>query len=357
MTSLQQLAGMTNLQLERISIAAKNLACAAGLPGTEGVDPEACLKTVSEWSEKVAWKTRRSWKLFERCPSNYHGSRDYFRMLCLVTTLQRDCGVRYNPAKMPENTPFEPCDSFIFGAMRPGGGTCASMPVLVAAVGRQLGYPLRLAAARTPQGNHLFVRWVAPDDTYFNIEATANGLFCPPNSCFQKGRYIWSPAATRYAGYLLHMTPRQELAAFLMQRYCHWYRLNNHRESSMALGWAAGLAPEFHFYRDLLHNTMKTWLEALEKQLPPGFPPMAIKASEPAFSSAVPAELSRHFHTCSALEHMLADADQQQRFWGPMRRGAVLSERPDRAQVEFKNGRCKVMIHTRKQGFSGSSMS
>ena len=47
---------------------------------------------------------------------------------------------------------------FIHGIIDGPGGTCASMPVLYVAVGRRLGYPLKLVEAR----GHLLLRWDDP---------------------------------------------------------------------------------------------------------------------------------------------------------------------------------------------------
>lgn len=68
-------------------------------------------------------------------PAEYENSWAYFRTLVLITVLQRDLGLRYNPAKVPDDAPFEPADVFIHGAIQGKGGTCASLPVVYAAIG------------------------------------------------------------------------------------------------------------------------------------------------------------------------------------------------------------------------------
>lgn len=50
-------------------------------------------------------------------------------------------------------------------------GTCASLPVLYAAVGRRLECPLKLVTAR----NHFFVRWDGAGER-LNIKATTEGV-------------------------------------------------------------------------------------------------------------------------------------------------------------------------------------
>jgi hypothetical protein len=48
---------------------------------------------------------------------------------------------------------------FLHGLTQGRGGTCLSMPVAYVAVGRRLGYPLKLVTAK----GHLFARWESLD--------------------------------------------------------------------------------------------------------------------------------------------------------------------------------------------------
>src|SRR5207244_190021 len=100
--------------------------------------------------------------------ASYSNSWAYFRTLNLVTVLQRDLGLRYHKAEVPEAAEFETADQFIFGAIQGNGGTCATIPIVVIAVGRRLGYPLKLVSTK----GHFFARWDDPSGERFNIEAT-----------------------------------------------------------------------------------------------------------------------------------------------------------------------------------------
>jgi len=77
MISLQQLVRLSNAELDRIDIAVKNLACAMGLPGAENIDPDAHLRTIAEWKERVAWKTCKEWRQFQKRPWDFYRSRNY----------------------------------------------------------------------------------------------------------------------------------------------------------------------------------------------------------------------------------------------------------------------------------------
>jgi hypothetical protein len=62
----------------------------------------------------------------------------------------------------------DPSKVFLHGLLGPERvGTCSSLPVLYVAVGRQLGYPLKLVTAK----GHLFVRWEG-------AESRAGWLWC-----------------------------------------------------------------------------------------------------------------------------------------------------------------------------------
>jgi hypothetical protein len=89
-------------------------------------------------------------------------------------------GVRYDAEVVADldRPPLDSRDDFLHGIIAGRGGTCASLPVLYAAVGRRLGYPLKLV--RTTQ--HLFLRWDDPGGERFNVEiSNAGGIDTPPD--------------------------------------------------------------------------------------------------------------------------------------------------------------------------------
>ena len=82
----------------------------------------------------------------------------------MTVVVQEDFKVRYNPARANASGADSAIDGFfqnsrdIFLHGLLSGertGTCSSMPVLYAALGRRLGYPLKLVTTK----GHLFVRW------------------------------------------------------------------------------------------------------------------------------------------------------------------------------------------------------
>src|SRR5262249_19147342 len=155
--------------LGKVDIAIVNLVCAGGLSDAEHIDHSLCTATIDAWAQHIGAKIADVRYRFDSNPGDYENSWAYFRVLVMITVLQRDFGVRYNLAKIPANAPFDVEDSFIHGIIQGAGGTCASMPVLYAAVGRRLGFPIKLVHAKGERFTHVFARWDEPDKR-FNIE-------------------------------------------------------------------------------------------------------------------------------------------------------------------------------------------
>ena len=170
--SLGDLALMPAGELAKQDIALLNLRCAEGLPGSEELDVANCLATLDQWAEKVRLETDRHLYKYVQAPEEYEHSEAYFRMLMLITVLQQDFEVHYNPDRIREVDFKNSQDLFIHGMVNcDNGGTCVSMPALYTAVARRLGYPVHLVAANA----HVFCRWDSPKER-FNIEATNQGM-------------------------------------------------------------------------------------------------------------------------------------------------------------------------------------
>lgn len=161
---------LSDAELARVDVADLNLACAEGLPGANRIDRFRCLRTLDEWAGKVqTWTQAAHREFFLANPAEYDHSEAVFLCVSLVTVLQRHCGVRYNPAKigMSSDEPFDLEDSFVYGVIYGPGGTCATLPVVYAAVGRRLGYPIRLVCTK----QHVFARWESPRYSTFGENA------------------------------------------------------------------------------------------------------------------------------------------------------------------------------------------
>lgn len=86
------------------------------------------------------------------------------------------------------------------------------MPVLCVAVGRRLGYPLKLAAAK----GHLFFRWEDAKERR-NFECT-HAVNCISDEEYRKWPFPITDEEIEKGHYLRDFTPKEELACFLSIR-------------------------------------------------------------------------------------------------------------------------------------------
>ena len=200
-------------------IAETNLNLAVGLPGSERLDVVGYLGQLDEWAGLVTTQTEGWLPMFYRSASEFDDSLAKFRMMALVTVLQRDLGVRYDPAC--QEGPYcalDPRTLFIHGLLDGQGGTCVTMPVLYVAIGRRVGYPLFLVQAR----EHFFVRWEEPGGERFNIEATTLGFTPRDDDHFRRWPKPIRDEEIRGGLFLRNLTPQEERAAFLRERGQCW---------------------------------------------------------------------------------------------------------------------------------------
>jgi hypothetical protein len=129
------------------------------------------------------------------------------------------------------------------------------MPVVYVAVGRRLGYPLKLVEAR----KHLLFRWDDARGTFlrwpnfgecwippdrFNVEGSGEGIAYRADSHYMQWPQLWTEVDFSHGRYLRSLNPAEELAAFLVQRgECFW-DLGRCDEAMKAYFFARKLAPD-----------------------------------------------------------------------------------------------------------------
>ena len=237
---LDELLKLPPEQLADVDIAEMNLLCATGLPGAEQLDIGKAFARLGDYAQRVRYWTDQSMWDFRQNPGKFENSQAKFRVLLLISVLQKDFGVHYND-RGERNCDFRSSKNpFIHGMIDDtNGGTCASMPVMYVAVGRRLGYPVSLVLAKT----HIFARW--DDGTErFNIEGTNPRFDDHPDSYYRKWPYPISDAELKLGWYLKALTPADELAVFLQNRaYC---LMDNGRFKDAQLAFARSyqLAPQ-----------------------------------------------------------------------------------------------------------------
>ena len=273
--SLAQVCQSPQDYLDRLDVAALNLMCAGGLPHADSIDIPKLLDWFEKAAEQVEYETRRHWYRFLESPDKYRNSPGYFCCYYLLQVLQEDFGVRYNPARIVDedfqnprclNPDFkESRDLFVHGIIDGPGGTCASVPVIYVAVGRRLGYPLKLVEAR----GHLFFRW---DDLTgeqrgvperFNIEGTGVGIASYPDAFYENWPEPWSDAEKAGGWYLKSLSRAAELAGFLATRGECLADNGRTVEAIQAYQWACGLMPDDIRYRGQLAKYIRRSQEAI----------------------------------------------------------------------------------------------
>jgi hypothetical protein len=244
-------AGIAELPIERL-----NLACAAGLCLTNEPDIKECANTLRVWAEHVRSETQRHQYRYERNPAEFENSPGFYRMLMLSVVLAEDYRVQYDPQRIagPDKASLddgffsEPASVFLQGLLGPERvGTCSSMPVLYVAIGRQLGYPLKLVTTK----GHLFVRWEGAGER-FNIEATAHGLSRFDDDYYRHWPFEITPAEEKAEGYLKSLTPPEELAVFLSVRGMCLRDQGRLAEAAESFAAAVSLAPNCAGYRTMI---------------------------------------------------------------------------------------------------------
>lgn len=193
----------------KYDVAAVNLACTEGLPGAERIDVPGCLRALDRWASVARrWVEARYETVFLRDPARFDHSEVVFRAVGLVAVLTQTGGVRYNPAKkagVPLDAQYDLDDQFVHGAIQGPGGTCATLPVLLAALGRRLGYPIRLATTAA----HLFCRWDDPrTGERVNLEWKDEGLNSHPDDYYRTWPVRLPPVVEAACGHLRSLTPR-----------------------------------------------------------------------------------------------------------------------------------------------------
>ena len=254
--TLAALLALKPHQLEDLDIGLTNLLCAEGLRGSENLDLDKSLSRLDEMATRVRLETDRNMHRFRSNPAEYENSEPYYRMTMLVTVLQQDFGIIYNPDRVTPVGVFESNDKFFADSRdvfihgltgETKSGTCSSLPAFYIAVGRRLKYPLSLVSAK----NHLFVRW-EDQETRLNIEAAAVGMNTYDDAHYRKWPYPMTAQEEKENGFIKSMTAAEECAVFMSIRGHCLIAAGRHDEALTAHEQAVRLAPQAALYGMIL---------------------------------------------------------------------------------------------------------
>jgi len=220
--TLAEILALKGEKLEGTDIGLMNLLCAEGLPGAENLNVAESLATLDQWARQAKRETDRNHQRFREDPAYFHNSEAFYKMLMLAVVVYEDFGIRYNPKWIAAPTEINGEDHFfadsrdilIHGMVGPRKmGTCSSMPVLYIALGRRLGYPLKLVTTR----QHLFMRWDSPTER-FDMEATGKGLEKYDDEHFRNWPFPITEQEIKEQDHLKSLSTREELSVFLSVR-------------------------------------------------------------------------------------------------------------------------------------------
>ena len=261
-----------------MDIGLTNLLCAEGLRGSENLDLDKALNCLDDMAARVRLETDRNMHRFRSNPAESENSEPYYRMAMLVTVLQQDFGIRYNPDRVTPVGVFEPNekfyadsrDVFIHGLTGETKlGTCSSLPAFYIAVGRRLKYPLSLVSAK----NHLFVRW-EDQQTRLNIDVSGLGVNSHNDDCYRAWPYPITPKEEKEMGYLKSMTGTEECAVFLSTRG-HCLRASGRFDEALsAHEQASRILPDARIYQIIFNIAKREDAARKAPELPGiGMPP------------------------------------------------------------------------------------
>lgn len=212
--TIDQLIHMPENELTKVDIGLKSLLCAEGLDGSEDLDIEKCLSTLDEWAEIVRKDTQARLPSYFNNQAKYNNSVNLFKIATMILCLKQDIGVDYNQDIMQREVFPDSKDVFIHGCLtNKKQGGCVSIPTMCVAVGRRLGYPLKLVSTK----KHVFFRW---DDgkEIFNMEACCPGCDTHPDDHYKNWPEKVTADEIRVDQLMKSLTPSEELALFLETR-------------------------------------------------------------------------------------------------------------------------------------------
>src|SRR5262245_5314097 len=136
MLTLQNLPRLPKADYDRLDPVAVNYICAAGLPGAPAAPLAEYQKMVDALASHVTKAFHHEYPIFHARPHDFQHSLAVFQATQLLTALQRDVGIRYNPALIDDGDFFaDSRNLFIHGVLETRLGTCSSLPRLYVTVG------------------------------------------------------------------------------------------------------------------------------------------------------------------------------------------------------------------------------
>lgn len=286
------------------------------------------LKKIDDCAELVRKETDECWFNYRQHPEEFEHSENVFRCAVLSSVVQEYFSIKVDLSlndMKPEESFKHPEHFFMHGLLNGEKGMCLPLCVLYAAIGRRLGYPLKLVTT----AEHMFVRW---DDggERFNVESAIEGFATRPDSHYLEWpKKVEEKDANRY-GFLLSMTPARELSSFLFHRGCC---LSSDPQKGVeaveCILWAHGLTPDDPTPIATAMQVMHVWRIGLTMGTPVWFPDVRIKFSPRRRFRYLPLKIEQEYLRLSIVTKIMQDTFGG----GGASVGKKLAELPDRIFV------------------------
>lgn len=259
---------------DNTDIALLNLVVTPGLPPSDRarIIGES-LNTLDEWAKAIAAETYRNRHHYQKNPKEF-GNEAGWKMAMMCSVLGKDFKVRYDPSltsadrQNTSNDKFfaNPDSIFLTGCLGDSRiGTCASLPVLYVALGRRMGYPMHLVAAK----GHLFARGDDGKGTRVNLEASNSGGYSSyPDSHYRTWPHPLSRLEEERGGYLINLTALQCLAIFLTSRTACLESKGQRADAIATASAAFRLAPNLGGVVEMLRLSVGTNPTPIHSPLP-----------------------------------------------------------------------------------------
>jgi hypothetical protein len=221
-----------------------------------------------------------------------------------MRVLKTGLGVRYNLELVSSPDEFtDSRDDFIHGIIEGRGGTCASLPVLFAALARRLGYPLKLVKTV----RHLFCRWDDAAGERFNIEVSnGDGMDCHPDDYYRQWPVPHEQIPPQFtSGFLLSLSPREEVANAWAKRGHLLHSLGRLGESVSSFATAASLVTSDRLLDFVFWKVLNQRAEELERRSPSKLHLHEVGLESRRFWPGLPDEIERRILTLDLHERLL----------------------------------------------------
>ena len=129
-----------DVELENADPLELNLLVAKGLPECSSIDIAACKRQVDGWADEIRAELAANPHGFENDRGKW-GTRRRFELAVMGSVLMEDRRIGYVDRVSHSNAGHK----FAHGVLQSGAGTCATLPVIWAALGRRLGHPISIA--------------------------------------------------------------------------------------------------------------------------------------------------------------------------------------------------------------------